>query len=191
MSNNYEKLKDFLGSGVRNDCLANWNGIEINIHPVLTLEETLVLVHEVVNSCFDGKTGEYLPEVRDFALRCSVLEKYADIDLPDDISEKHDLACRTDLYSFVIGKIDREQFGETIAAIDKKIDNLAQSKVTAVESKLRELTENINSVSEAFSQLFDGIDKETISSIANAFASGGFDESKLVDAFIEKQNNEH
>lgn len=188
MATSYTELQKFYGAGVKQDVLANWNKVEIHIHPVLTLEETLLFVHDVASACFEANTGEYLPEVRDFAYRCSVLEKYANIELPEDISEKHKLVYNTDLYHFVTSRIDFEQLNEIEVAIDKKIDNLAYSKINAFENKLNELTSNIESVSNAFTELYSGIDKDTITNIANAVSNGIFDEKKLVDAYIEHQS---
>ena len=185
MNASYEEIKKFYGENTKRDHIENWNGLEIHLHPTLTLEESLKFVHEAVYSCFETNTGEYLPEIRDFAIKCCVLESYAEIKLPDNVSEKHKLVYSTDLCEFILDRVNWAQFEEFEKAIDRKINHLASSKAVEIEKRLDKALSTIEDALKSFSDIFDTVSKDDISKLTKALSEDGFDEKKLVEAFIE------
>lgn len=188
MTASYNEIKKFYGKNAKSDHIENWNGLEIRLHPTLTLEESLKFVHEVVYSCFERGTGEYLPEIRDFAMKCSVLERYANIELPEDAADKYDLVYNTDLYEFVSEKINLTQFFELEEAIDRKVNRLADNKSIEMEKRLDEALNTIEEALKSLSDVFGAVDKDDVAKLTKVLSDGAFDEKKLVEAFIEVAN---
>ena len=162
---------------------AYWHSLALHIKKCLSFQDMLMFVRDVVSSCFEQDTNEYLPEIKDFALRCCVLEYYAGIVLPEAISEKYEIVYHSDIASFIVRRVDETQFAAIIQAIDDKIEHLAQSNIEALNKQMNEVVTEFASLEENLAGIFDGIDNDTVSKIANAIAGGSFDEHKLVEAF--------
>lgn len=166
-----------------------WHGIEMVIKRCLSLEEMMTFVNDVVSSCFEEKTGEYIPEIKDFAIRCSIMESYAGFVLPKDVSEKYSLIYNSDIIPFIVQNVEQNQFNAMLSSIDEKIKHCAQNNIEAINKQINELIAGFSTIEQNLSNIFGGIDNETISKIAGAIAGGSFDEKKLVDAFKEQMNN--
>lgn len=165
-----------------------WRGITLHIKKCLSFEAMLTFVSNVVSSCFEEKTGEYLPEIKDFATRCFILESYAGFDLPKSISEKYDLIYCSDIVSVIVQQVEQGQFNSMLNAIDRKIEHQAQSNIEALNKQMNEVVAGFTALEQNLSAIFGGIDNDTISKIAGAIANGSFDESKLVKAFTTDEN---
>lgn len=70
---------------MRNSCSTvetiEWNGVEITLRKTLPLKDVISFVNLVAKSCFDYATNAYLPEVKVFAIKCCILEMYANFSL--------------------------------------------------------------------------------------------------------------
>lgn len=188
MNASYEEIKKFYGKNTKSDHIENWNGLEIKLHPTLTLEESLKFVHEVVYSCFETNTGEYLPEIKDFAMKCSILEMYGNVELPEGVEEKHELIYNTDLCDFILSRINTEQFDELKLAVESKIEHLTNSRAAEMEKRLDKALSDIEDLLKSFSDIFSEADKDEVMKLLKSLSDGGFDEKKLVEAFIEVKN---
>ena len=51
-----------------------WHDIEVTITKTLPLKDVIGMVNDVVESCFAMEDGDFLPEIRDFAIKSAVLE---------------------------------------------------------------------------------------------------------------------
>jgi len=162
---------------------AEWRGLTLRVKQHLSLAETVQFADSVVHSCFITDSGEYIPEVKDFSMRCAILGYYADITLPEELEAKHDLVYNSDIVSFVIQHVDMEQFNYLREAIDKKIDHITQSNSEAIEMLKKQIVAGFDALGEKFSEIFNGVDSDMISKLASAVVDGSFDEKKLVQAF--------
>ena len=161
-----------------------WNDVEITIQRTLPYIDALNFVNLVVRSCFDTETNEYFPEVKTFAIRCCVLEKYANFSLPSNIERRYDLVYNTDAYETVIQHINADQYNEILNAIDKKVENLANANVAAINKQINTIYNMFNSLQEQFNEIFSGITPEDASKFMQTIADGNFDEEKLVQAYM-------
>lgn len=166
-----------------------WRGLTFQVKHHLSLADMMEFTSSVVNSCFVVGSGEYIPEVKDFTTRCAILEYYAGIKLPRNIEAKCDLVYSSDIISCIVQHVDGAQFNSMCAAIDKKIDNIAQSNIEALNKQIEEVVAGFKDLETKLSDIFSGIDNDTISKVAGAIADGSFDENKLVEAF--NKNTEH
>lgn len=165
-----------------------WRGVDLHIRQHLSLRETMEFVHGAVGACFAAETNEYLPEIKDFAIRCSILEMYAGLELPEDAFEKYELVYTTDIVEFVVQSIERDQFNNILASIDKKIEYLTQCNIEAINKQMNIVMDNLAALEAQLSAVFGGIDSETITKVAGIIADGAFDESKFVKAFMQNKN---
>lgn len=165
----------------------DWKGMYLHIKRHLSIEDMMLFVNSVVSSCFVVETSEYLPEIKDFAIRCAVLTHYTGFELPESLSEKYEIAYISDLVSSIIHYVDIEQYNAMLDAIDRKISYRAHSNIEAINQQMNEIINNFNDLEDKLVDVFSGIDNNTISNIAGAIANGNFDEHKLVKAFASEK----
>lgn len=168
----------------------NWNDIEVTVKKNLSLREMLEFVNDVTKSCFTADTSSYMPEIKDFAIKACVLEMYANFTMPRNVEAKYDLIYHTDAFESVLNHINMRQFGEICHSIDKKIENLAQANIEAVNKQMNELYNAFNNLQSHLSNLFTDIQSEDIQKIAGAMAEGGLSEEALVKAYMSQKNIE-
>ena len=170
-----------------------WNDITVNIKRHLSLSEMLEFTNSVVDSCFFNNTGEYLPEIKEFAIKVCVLTMYANFTLPQNTDKQYDLIFKTDVLNIVYQHIDLQQLNEIYVAIDKKIDYLVSVNIESVENKIKDLYETMNSIVSKLTDIYKDIDSDTLLNIAEAIGENRLDANKLMDAYFEKkelnQNN--
>lgn len=165
-----------------------WRGININIKTRLGLVEMMTFVDGVAKTCFTDNDARYTPEVRDFAIRCSVLEMYANFTLPNNVEKRYELAYGCDAYKTIMESIDMSQFDAMLRAIDDKVEHLAEANIEAVTRQVNELYASLSALEERLSTVFQGIDKETITQLVGAMTDGKLDEERLVHAYLETKN---
>lgn len=164
-----------------------WNGIKILVKKNLTLKEVLSFVDFVAKCCFDEDTGEYMPEIKDFAIMSEMVEKYTNVTLPDDPEKRYDLLCRSGIYNVVLDEIDTSQYSLITVAIDEKVSNMAQARIEASAKRIEEITSGLMGLQEKVGNVFDGIGEGDIKSMVNVFSKGVIDEDKLVKAVVENR----
>ena len=167
-----------------------WNGIEITIKPTLSFQDVLSFVDNVVKTCFTADDGAYIPEVKDFVVRCCILEMYANFTLPTNVERKYDLVYCTDAVDRVVEHINLAQFNEIINAINDKIANIAQANIEAVNAQMNELYTAFDNLQEQLSGIFTGVGAEEISKLVGAISGDTFNEERLVQAYIDQKNTE-
>lgn len=186
-----EEFKNAIATEYSSEIEVEWKGLPILVKHHLSLGEIIAFTDSVVSSCFMADTNEYIPEIKDFATRCSILQYYSNVQLPEDLDEKCEMIYSSDIISCVAQNIDAPQFNSMCAAIDKKIDSIVQSNIGALNQQMSEVVSGFKALEKQLSAAFDGIDNGTISKIANAVANGSFDEDKLVQAYSKKLNGEN
>lgn len=161
-----------------------WNGLEVQITKSLSLEEMLEFADSVVKSCFDQETGAYLPEVKDFVIRCNVIERYSNFSMPGKIERKYDMAVRSGAYEMILNHIDSAQFFELMRAIETKLQNAADANVQMVFMKFNEVVSSFEVLQQKVDALFSGVDATDISKLMGAISESGISEEKVVQAYI-------
>lgn len=162
-----------------------WNGISIVVNRTLPMETMLEFVDYVVKTCFSDD-GEYLPEVKDFAIKSCLLEMYANFDLPTDLATRYAVIYNSDIVDAVLNRIEGRQFGEIINAIEQKIANLAQANVQMVYAQMNRINDEFENLQNNIAALFTGVDQDDIKKLVNAISNGNIDEGKIVQAFASQ-----
>ena len=115
-----------------------WNGMSVVVNRVLPMETMMEFVDYVTKTCF-GDDGEYLPEVKDFAIKSCLLEMYANFNLPEDLPTRYAVIYNSDIVDAVLNHIEGRQFGEIINAIEHKVSNIAQANIQAVMNQMQHI----------------------------------------------------
>ena len=151
--------------------IVTWHGLDITVKQTLSFEDTLVFVDGVVKSCFAENTGEYLPEIRDFAIKSCVLEMYANFALPVNTERRHELIYNTDAYDTVVNNIDKRQLTEIIDAINQKIYNILQANIESINAQMNKVYSTLDNLEKQFSDMLDGISPEDVSKFLGAVSA--------------------
>lgn len=165
----------------------DWNGVPLTVRTHIPFNLMLQFVRDVVETCFSVDTGEYLPEAKDIAIKCAIIEYYSNLELPEDIEQKYEFVYRTNAVQVIMEHLDKNQLNQILVAIDDKTAHRARSNIEAVNVRINEVISRVNEIQENIANLFSGIDNATISGIANAISDGAIDEEKLVKAIMEQR----
>ena len=164
-----EILKDY-----ENTETIQWNGIEVVITKNLSLEEMMAFADSVVKSCFDQASGTYMPEIKDFAIRSNIMERYANFTLPSKVERQYDVVIRSGVVEEILRHINFSQFDELLKAMDAKLQ-----KVDDVVTSFEGLQDKVGA-------LFAGVDQADIGKLMSAISENGVSEEKVVKAYIEQ-----
>lgn len=170
--------------------VVEWNGIEVTIKPTLSLQEMLRFADSVSKSCFDIVTGAYLPEVKNFAIRCNVMDTYANFSLPENNEHKYILAMCSGAFEMIMEHINMAQFHELMNAINEKVDNRASANVQMMTMKFDEVVSAFEDLQEKVGSLFDNITADDMKKLTEAMASNNFTDAGLVKAYMEHKKAE-
>lgn len=163
-----------------------WHDTEIVIKNTLSLSEMMAFVDGVTKSCFTSDNGTYLPEVKDFAIKCCVLEMYTNISMPSNVEHKYRLIYCSDVISIVMVHINNQQMDEIIRAINNKVDHIAQANIEMINKQASELYSSFDSLQKQFTEVFSGVDANEVSKLVGAITDGKLDEEKLVRAYTRQ-----
>lgn len=141
--------------------------VAFNIQKTLPLSEVMSFVTEVVESCVDGANGEYIPEAYDFAIRVGVLNYYSNLKLPASIEKQYTLAYETSAFDQILAHINTNQFRAIVDAIDKKIAYMTNIMLSAISSKVNEIIDTFNNMTQSNEDVLNNIDPKIISEIAS------------------------
>lgn len=166
----------------------DWNGSRLVIRRLLSLNEILEFTKRVTESCFAQDTNEYLPEVRDFAIRSNVVEMYANVKLPDNLEHQYELLYMTDIFDAVFAEIDKVQFEALVNAIDEKIATAAEANIQMLQVKIDDAAHSVAAIVEKVASLFEGLGNDDIRNFVDAVGKNGIDEEKIVRLLTEKEN---
>lgn len=168
----------------------DWHGVEITVKNTLSFRDVLAFVDSVSKSCFSSATNAYLPEVKVFAIKCCVLEMYANFSLPANVEHKYDLVYNTDAFDVVLEHINVKQFNEIVDAINEKVKNMAQANAETINKQMNEIYAAFDGLQKQIEGIFSGISPEEISKFINAVSNGELNEDKLIQAYVKLNSNE-
>jgi len=170
-----------------------YKGIPVAVKGGLTLHDILKIADNVADFCFLDD-GEYLPELKEFFFRRELLETATNIDLPEDVAECYELIMNSDLGKWVDNtfcdylEVYAVQMPQLRAAIQDKIDYMADSGLALLRSRMDALIYAIESFSEQNENLFNGTSPEDMQKFISSVASiEKIDEEKLVKAVAGQQ----
>lgn len=159
-----------------NEVTVDWNGVQITVTKVLSLKQVLTFVNNIVKLCFDDEMN-YMPEVKDFAIKSNILELYGNFELPKNAEKRYDLIYRSDAVEVIMEYIDSDQLREIVRSADEKMKHMAQANVEMVNVRMNELYDMFETLGKQIATVFDGVNPEDMSKLVNAMS--GMDIGKL------------
>ena len=168
----------------------DFHGQELVVRRTLPFQEMLKFVDEVVRSCFQRDTSEYIPEVKDFALLNNIVEYYSNVRLPENLDRKYELLYQTDLIPVILKAVNDRQFNEMVMAINTKIKYLADSNAEKLVREFEHVSQRFAELADKVSDLYSGVSKEDLQNIAGAIAGGSLDEEKIVQLVLDQNRLE-
>lgn len=146
--------------------------VNIRIKKRLSLAEMLSFVNEVVESCVDVPSGEYLPELREFAIRANVLTRYANFTLPTNVERKYELVFGTSAYETVICYIDTNQLNEIRDVIDRRVSYVISAMTSAVSFKTTEMLDKVGELTNKVGDSINEMNPEELDKMFKGTLSG-------------------
>lgn len=167
---------------------AEWYGETIAVKRRLSLEEMMFFADAVAKNCFTDE-GDYLPEIKEFAIRCGVLEMYGNFRLPENVSKRYDLVfseAGTLAFDMIAQLIDLVQFEELQDVIEEKIDYRVNTSIEKANRQINKLVDSLMQMEEQMKDIFGGMSTEEVNGLIGSLAKG-VDEEKLMKAYMEYQ----
>jgi len=161
----------------------DWHGINVTVTKVLPFKEVVGFVHSVANSCFTDN-NVYIPESLSFAIKTSVLERYANFTMPADVNLQYDLIYRTDAFDEVVSRIDNIQLMEIQEAINATVNNRIKANAEVINKQMNELYAAFDNIQKQLTDIFSGIGSDDLKNLVGAMSNGKLDEEKLMTAYI-------
>lgn len=161
----------------------DWNGMKISVKKYIDIYNMISIVKNASSLCFSEDSGEYMPELVDFATKMLVVDTYTNINKCIDVVKKYDVICRTDLFDIVSSVIDESQLACIFDGVSKRVRYTADGMVSSMQSAIKQ----INGVSEKIGAIFENVSTEDFSKAVTGIASGEIDESKIISAYIDEK----
>lgn len=160
-----------------------WNGITINIRDSLTNVDAIRFTKVITDLCFT-ESGEYLPEVFEYAYDFAVVSFYSDFKLPATLEDQYKILVFTDLVEVVLSYVDSKQFEAVFDATKEKIDYRLKTEVDAIKKQAEEMINSVDALLTKLSETFGEFDNKEIKGLVKALSSGKIDEKKIMDAYL-------
>jgi 2-C-methyl-D-erythritol 2,4-cyclodiphosphate synthase len=94
-----------------------WNGLSVAITRTISLEEMMKFADNVHKSCFNVDTGAYMPEVKEFAIRSNIMQRYANFSLPDNMDRQYMIVMTSGAVEMILEHINLVQYHALMDAI--------------------------------------------------------------------------
>lgn len=119
---------------------------EIEVRRNLDFKGAMGFVHSIAASCASLDSGEYTPEVFDFAVRVNTLIYYAGFEGSEDTLKAYDVAYRSGLYDDITEVIDIDQYGVLLQAARTLVNYTRESIIAFQSAKVNELIDKMDEV---------------------------------------------
>lgn len=161
----------------------DWHGEELVVDTMLTLGESLLFIDNIVNTCVDKDTGEYHPEVYDFAVRSATAAMYTNISVPENVEHQYKLLYKTDLIDTAIKYINSAQYEEMLHAAARKIRHATDVNKQLITKKLEETATGVEALANSIASIFSEVTPDDVKKLTQAVGNG-FNEDKVIQAIV-------
>ena len=96
----------------------------------------------------------------------------------------------TDAVDAVCAVIDTTQLQEIVNSINSKIHFLCDSKANLIQERINSVLDAMEEMRDSTKDIFDGLSSDDMKALMGAIADHGFDEKKIVEAYLEQKQAE-
>lgn len=150
-----------------------WNGLPVAITRTISLEEMMKFADNVHKSCFNVDTGAYMPEVKEFAIRSNIMQRYANFSLPDNMERQYMIVMTSGAVEMILEHINLVQYHALMDAIDKKLANTADANISALTARLDTIAQSFEKIQSAMEGMCSGIDAGDVNKLIEFVSNGG------------------
>lgn len=169
----------------------NWCGYEVSVKRFVSLADTMHFVDGVVSGCFAEADGDYMPEVRDFFFRCSLVEFYTNVSLPENVEEKNAIVYGTDIVDLVMQNIDKGQLRAIMDSIEKKVNYLVNTNIKKLEDEVSGVVEKVVPMFGQLQEIISDVNGDELSRFIHVVsAMSADDKMRIVQAIDEASKQE-
>lgn len=171
--------------------LVGTEDVEIQIKKIISLSDMMKFVRDVVDSCVDGESGEYIPEAYDFAIRIAVLTYYANFEMPSNLEKRYFIVYNTPAFEQVLNSINRCQFNNIIEAINRKIKYRLDIMTSTAAAKIHEIIDKLSDVAEDAENAFKGVSAQEIANFVDGISKlKDIKDEDIAKAIVEVQDKD-
>lgn len=175
-----------LQDNVVTETLSGTDDVVFQVKKTISLEDMISFVQEVVESCIDGETGEYIPEAYDFAIRVGVLTRYANFTMPTNMNKKYMLVYGTRAFDQITVLINYTQFNDIVRAIDRKIKYMLDVMSSSAVSKINEVIDKFKDIASTAEVAFAGANPDDIQKVLHGVSKvNNIDEKEIAKIILE------
>ena len=183
-----EKMDEIIEERFPGFSVVNYYGQELIVKHTVPFDIFSGIVQHVIDACFGGDTGEYIPANLDFAIRLCIMGAYTNVRMPQNIEKQYRMLYGTDLYNAVIREIDDDQWEAMFEAIHDGIDVRNDTNRVMFERGMQAVSDQIGQIGQNLQSLFSGVSSDDLQKLVGAIGENGIDEEKLVQAVVTEQN---
>ena len=175
---------ELVAKKLHNEMDVQWEGIDIHITPTISMKSMIEFVEDVVDSCF-RESGDYVPQIMDYAIQENIVTRYSNLALPNDLEKKYELLIDTEIADFICQHINQSQFREILKSIDRKLRYLSDTDVQKVRMDIANLFDAFDRMQETVSASIAKLDMDSIAKLSQSFADGNFSTDAVVKAMAD------
>ena len=163
----------------------DWHGLEIEIKHSISFESVVGLIDSIAGLCFDN--GDYRPERVQYAIRSFIVQLYTNLNMPSNANKHYAILFDTDLYDTIIEHINYDQYMSIVNAVSDKVRYIRQVNIDGAQKKINDAANALDELASAVGGVMNGVTGEDMEKLTNAISDGRFDESKLMQAFLDQK----
>ena len=183
-----EKVDEIIKEHFPAECTKDWHGQELVIRRYIPYDTEIEIVRKVADACFHPETGEYMPEVKEFALKVCMIEAFTNVRLPQNVEHQCAILYGTDLWNEIAYAIEDGQYYDIRDAVDDRIRARNNANRVMFENEIQRGIDAMQRLGDHVSELFEGVTPEDVSALISAIGQGGIDEGKIAEAVVAEQN---
>lgn len=112
--------KDLIKFGMRGykDTVdVNWHGKIIEVRTLLSQEEEIRIIHEIISLCVDDNDGSVAIELLEFYIRFKIICSYAKVSFPENLDDIYKLVYYSDLFDYIAESVNKTQLNNIIQSV--------------------------------------------------------------------------
>ena len=163
-----------------------WNGININVKDKLSIPDVSRFVAIASDICFTN-SGDYLPEVYNYALYVATITVFTDFKLPESVEEQYNLIMYTDITSVILDHGNYKIYEELVGCVKEKVDYKVKLHISSIQEQSEKLLSSVEEMITKFEGIFGSISPDGITDMIKAFSGGSVDEEKIMEAYMKNK----
>lgn len=110
-------LKRVVGISGKQYKTVQWHTSELVIKQILTVEEYMATVNNILHDCKAPNSDDVAVELIDFAIKANIISAYSFVELPKDINSMYYIVYASDLYETVLSQANKKQIESIIDSV--------------------------------------------------------------------------